>query len=70
MTRIFEVISALIMGVNSGGLEKDSVGGAISWARQYVHLLTDNTTLILFCIAIPLVGLGIGIIRRLVRVRA
>ncbi len=46
------------------------VTGAISWTTSYLTLITGNDVLILFCIALPLVGLGIGVIRRLVRIRA
>lgn len=46
------------------------VTGAISWTTSYLTLITGNDVLILFCVALPLVGLGIGLIRRLVRIRA
>lgn len=46
------------------------VTGAISWTTSYLTLITGNDVLVLFCIALPLVGLGIGVIRRLVRIRA
>lgn len=43
---------------------------AISWMSSYLTAITGNDVLVLFCIALPLVGLGIGVIRRLVRIRA
>lgn len=46
------------------------VTGAISWTTSYLTLITGNDVLLLFCIVLPLVGLGIGIIKRLVRIRA
>lgn len=46
------------------------VTGAISWTTSYLTLITGNDALLLFCIVLPLVGLGIGVIRRLVRIRA
>lgn len=46
------------------------VHGAIGWVGEYLSLITGNDVLVLFCIALPLVGLGIGLIRRLVRIRA
>lgn len=46
------------------------VSGAIDWTGDYLTMITGNDVLVLFCIALPLVGLGIGIIRRLVRIRA
>lgn len=46
------------------------VTSAITWAGQYLTMITGNDVLVLFCIALPLVGLGIGIIRRIVNIRA
>lgn len=46
------------------------VTSAISWTTSYLTLITGNDVLILFCIALPLVGLGVGLIRRLVSIRA
>lgn len=46
------------------------VQGAITWTTSYLTLISGNDVLVLFCIALPLVGLGIGVIRRLVRIRA
>lgn len=43
---------------------------AVSVAGSYLDLITGNTVLLMFCIALPLVGLGAGIIRRIVRIRA
>ena len=46
------------------------VTNAITWTTSYLTMITGNDILVLFCIALPLVGLGIGVIRRLVRIRA
>ena len=46
------------------------VTNAITWTTSYLTMITGNDVLVLFCIALPLVGLGIGVIRRLVRIRA
>lgn len=43
------------------------VGGAISWVTSYVGVITSNDLLLLFVI-ISFVGLGVGLIRRLIRV--
>lgn len=48
----------------------DLVTNAITWTQSYLAMIVSEDVLILFCIALPLVGLGIGIIRRLVRIRA
>lgn len=46
------------------------VTNAVSWAGSYLTFVTGNDVMLLFCIALPLVGLGIGVIRRLVSIRA
>lgn len=46
------------------------VSSAISWAGSYLTFVTGNDVMLLFCIALPLVGLGIGVIKRLVSIRA
>lgn len=46
------------------------VAMVIEWAGDYLTLITSNEVLMLYCIAIPLVGIGIGVIKRLVRIRA
>lgn len=46
------------------------VTGAITWTTSWLTLISSNDILVLFCIALPLVGLGIGLLKRLVRVRA
>lgn len=57
MANITTMITALVTAV-------------IDWAEQYLALITGNDVLMLFCIAIPLVGIGIGVIKRVVRIRA
>lgn len=46
------------------------VTGAITWTTSWLTLIAGNDVLVLFCIALPLVGLGIGLLKRLVRIRA
>lgn len=46
------------------------VTSAISWTTSYLSLITSNDVLLLMCICVPLVGLGIGVIKRLTRIRA
>ena len=46
------------------------VTAAIGWTGDYLDLITGEDVLLLFCIALPLVGLGIGVIRRLTNIRA
>lgn len=41
-----------------------------TWVGTFIECITDNEILTLFCLVLPLVGLGIGIIKRLVKVRA
>ena len=42
------------------------VTAAVKWATQYITLVTGNPLLLLF-VLMSFVGLGIGIIRRLIR---
>lgn len=46
------------------------VTNAISWMSSYLTAITGNDVLLLFVVVLPLVGLGIGIITRLFRLRA
>lgn len=46
------------------------VTNTVTWAGSYLTMISGNDILVLFCIALPLVGLGIGVIKRLVRIRA
>lgn len=46
------------------------VTGAVGWLGDYVEAITaeGNTVLLLFVVAVPLVGLGVGLLKRLFRV--
>lgn len=57
-------ITVLINGVGS------LVTGAIDWLGDYVGTITasGNEVLLLFLVAVPLVGLGVGLLKRLFRV--
>lgn len=46
------------------------VTAVVGWVETYLGAITGNPVLLAFCVALPLVGLGIGVIRRLVRIRA
>ena len=46
------------------------VTGAISWMSSYMTAILADDVLTLFVIVLPLVGLGIGLITRLFRLRA
>lgn len=46
------------------------VTSATSWVTSWLSTITGNDVLMLFCIVLPLSCMGIGIIRRLVRIRA
>lgn len=45
------------------------VTNAVSWMGDFLGSITDNSVLTLFCIALPLVGLGVGLLRRLIHTR-
>ncbi len=57
-------ITVLIKGVGS------LVTGAIDWLGDYVTTITasGNEVLLLFVVAVPLVGLGVGLLKRFFRV--
>lgn len=63
MSNILSTVTQLITGGTDGS-------GVIDWAGSFLSVITDNAVLTLFCIALPLVGLGIGVIKRLVSIRA
>ncbi len=46
------------------------VSGAVSWLTSYVGAITATgiEVLLLMVVAVPLVGLGVGLIKRLLRV--
>lgn len=48
------------------------VTAAISWLGEYVQAVTasGNELLLLAVVCVPMVGLGVGLLRRLVSVRA
>lgn len=48
------------------------VTGAITWMTSYVNAITaeGNEILLLCCVAVPLVGLGVGLLKRLVSIKA
>lgn len=53
-------MSAIIADVNS------LVTAAIGWVGDYVGAVTDNPLILMFVI-VSFVGLGVGLIRRLIR---
>lgn len=48
------------------------VTGAIGWMGDFVEAITasGNEILLLGCVCVPLVGLGVGLLKRLISVRA
>ena len=56
MTAVFSMISTLVTN-------------AIGWMGDFADEIVSNNILALFVIAIPLVGLGVGLLKRLIRVR-
>lgn len=47
------------------------VTSAVGWMGDFLAEITADTSgiLVTFCVALPLVGLGIGLLRRLIHVR-
>lgn len=45
------------------------VTGAIGWMTDFLGAITSSPVLTIFCIAVPLVGLGVGLLGRLLGTR-
>ena len=56
-----EVISTIITNITA------FVTGAVSWMGSFASVVADNALLFIFVIAVPLVGLGIGLLNRMFR---
>ena len=69
MSSILSTVGQLIGGI-AGSTGSAGVDGVVGWVGDWLDLITSNSVLLLFCIALPLVGLGIGVIRRLTHIRA
>ena len=48
----------------------DVMEEAFSWVSHPVSAITDNPLIFIAAVGIPLVGLGIGIVKRLFKLRA
>ena len=48
----------------------DAVTQLIAWMGTWLGAIVGNPLLMFFCIVLPIVGIGIGILKRLLRVRA
>ena len=46
------------------------VTGAISWMSSFVSAIAGSDLLLLAVVCVPLVGLGAGLVRRLVSIKA
>lgn len=59
-------VASLISSVTS------LVTAAVGWIGSYVQAITaeGNEILLLCCVAVPLVGLGVGLVKRLITIRA
>lgn len=42
---------------------------AVTWMGQFANAISDNLLLVLGVVAVPLVGLGVGLLGRLLRKR-
>lgn len=45
------------------------VTSALGWVTSVASTITEEPLLLLFCVGVPLVGLGVGLIKRLLTVR-
>lgn len=62
-----EPVSGISTAISAVG---SLVSGAVSWLGSYVSAITasGNDILLLMVVAVPLVGLGVGLLKRLFRV--
>lgn len=67
LSAVSTVITYLVGGTIGSGSTATTVTG---WVPTIINLITAQPVLMLFCVALPLVGLGIGILKRLLNVRA
>lgn len=42
------------------------VTSATGWLGTYAGIIADNDILLLLCVGVPLVGLGVGLLRRMI----
>ena len=47
----------------------DVVTAALGWVTDVAAIVTAEPMLLLFCVGVPLVGLGVGMLKRLLSVR-
>lgn len=47
----------------------DVVTAALGWVGDVATTVTAEPMLLLFCVGVPLVGLGVGMLKRLLSVR-
>lgn len=64
MISVTEVTVAAILEIVS-----TLVTSAIAWMADFLSAITASPVLTIFVIAVPLVGLGVGILKRLIGVR-
>ena len=43
------------------------VGESVSWMKQFANAITQYPVLLMGCVAVPLVGLGCGLLARVLR---
>ena len=48
----------------------DFVTAAITWLGSFITPIVSNDILLLCCVVVPLVGLGVGLLKRLITVKA
>lgn len=63
MNEPVSTMSALLTSIGS------VVTAAVTWMGDFATAITSNDLLVLGVVAIPCVGLGVGLIRRLLKLR-
>lgn len=46
---------------------RELIQSALGWVGAFLDKITDNPILFIFVVAVPLVGLGVGLLNRVIR---
>lgn len=49
------------------GMIGQVIDSALSWATSFLETIADTPLLFIFVVAVPLIGLGVGLLNRVIR---
>lgn len=56
-----ETLSTILTSVGS------FITSAVGWMGEFADIITSNAVMFVFVVAVPLVGIGIGLLNRLIK---